>query len=115
MADRAEDGGLRWARWAEGRPHAPLLVFGALFGIQVLSWPLLVLVGYAVRESTPALTALGIPAVLWLLLPMGSVYGLYIGFSQDVQRQGGCLPAVGIAANGLYLLFGLLILLSAFA
>jgi hypothetical protein len=61
-----------------------------------------------VRRNATALSLLGIGSALWLLLPLGALYGLYIGFAQDVRRQGGCLPVVGVAANVLYLLFGLM-------
>jgi hypothetical protein len=83
-------------------------VCGGLVGIQVLSWPVLFLIGVAVHKNVTAITLMAIPAVLWFLLPLGSVYGLYIGFTQNVRREGGCLSLVGIAANVLYLLFGLL-------
>lgn len=115
MTDEAADRTIRGARWAEGRPYAPLLVCGALVALQVLSWPILFLVGVAVHKNVTAITLMGIPFALWVLLPLGSVYGLYIGFAQNVRRQGGCLPVVGIVANVLYLLFGLLLWAAALA
>jgi hypothetical protein len=107
MTDEAADRTIRGARWAEGRPYAPLLVCAVLAGVQMVSWPVLFLVAVGVRRNATALSLLGIGSVLWLLLPLGAIYGLYIGFAQNVRHQGGWLSVVGIAANVLYLLFGL--------
>lgn len=108
MTEEAEDRTIRGARWAEGRAYAPLLVCAVLVGVQVISWPVLFLIGVAVHKNVTAISLMRIPGALWLLLPLGSVYGLYIGSQQNARRQGGCLPVVGFGANALYLLFGLL-------
>ena len=108
MTKDEADTAIRGARWAEGRPYAPLLVCAVLAGVQVISWPVLFVIGVAVHKNVTAVTLMAIPALLWLLLPLGSVYGLYIGFAQNFRRQGCCLSLAGIGANVMYLLFGLL-------
>ncbi|HEY0035961.1 MAG TPA: hypothetical protein VGB66_04690 [Longimicrobium sp.] len=108
MTEQEADGTIRGARWAEGRPYAPLVVCAVLAGVQVISWPVLFVIGVAVHKNVTAITLMAIPAVLWFLLPLGSIYGLYIVAKQNARRQGGCLPVAGFAANVLYLLFGLL-------
>jgi len=112
VTEREADRTIRGARWAEGRPHAPLVVCAVLVCVQVISWPVLFVIGVAVHKNVTAITLMAIPAVLWILLPLGSVYGLYIGFTQNVRREGGCLSFMGIAANVLYLLLGLLMWLA---
>lgn len=76
-------------------------------GLQVMAWPLLFLLGTGLDEGVTA--ALTVLMVIWFFLPLGAVYGIYLGVTQRRLHGSGMLPTLGVAANTVYLLLALLI------
>lgn len=99
----------RGVRRMETMPFGSLIVCLALFVVQLASWPVLFMVGMQSHGNQAATDFLQIPMVLWLLLPAGSIYGLYLALRREASDFGDTPRALGIIANGLYLLFGIFI------
>lgn len=93
-------------RWL-ARPYASLILCLALVLIQVVSWPLLFMAAVQSHRNPTVTALLQVPMVLWMLLPAGSIYGLYLALRREA-RESGLLPRVlGVVANALYLLVGI--------
>jgi hypothetical protein len=101
----------RGAGWAAGRPHASLLVCLACATVQLIAWPILFLLGIRYGFSLTGLVLVNLATVLWFLLPLGAVHGLYIGVGRGGAHGGGRdgVRVAGVVANALYLLFGILL------
>jgi hypothetical protein len=99
----------RGAGWAAGRPYASLLVCLAFATVQLVAWPILFLLGIRYGFSLTGLVLVNLAATLWFLLPLGAMYGLYIGLGRHGARGGSGVRTVGVVANALYLLFGIVL------
>jgi hypothetical protein len=104
----------RGTRWAVGRPYAPLLVCLGFAAVQLVAWPLLFLLGIRYRFSFYGLVLVNVAVTLWFLLPLGAVYGLYIGRARygapgGGGGGGGVARVAGIVANAVYLTIGILL------
>jgi hypothetical protein len=102
----------RGAGWAAGRPYASLLVCLAFATVQLVTWPILFLLGIRYRFDLTGTLLVYVAVTLWFLLPLGAVYGLYIGMARGGAHGGGRRRGVrvaGIVANALYLLFGIVL------
>jgi hypothetical protein len=101
----------RGAGWAAGRPYASLLVCLAFATVQLIAWPILFLLGIRYRFDLTGMLLVYVAVTLWFLLPLGAVYGLYIGMARGGAHGGGRggVRTVGVVANALYLLFGILL------
>lgn len=98
----------RLTRWGKERPHASLAFCVWLFGIQLLGSVLLLLVVYGTDASWIAPVEFAMKGVL-LLLPLGSILGIYLATRTPPVHQGSLLHVLGILANGAYLVWGLYI------
>jgi hypothetical protein len=96
----------RLARWAEKRPHASLAFCLGLFGTQLMGSVLLFLVVYGTDAPWIPPVEFAMKGVL-LLLPLGSLVGIYLATRAQPADQGRLLHVVGILANGAYLVYGL--------
>lgn len=94
-------------------PYGALILCLVLFVVQLASWPILFMLGMGLRDdgTTPAI--LQVPMILWMLLPAGSIYGLYLVLRRESAGMGETPRALGFIANGLYLLFGVFTWLTA--
>ena len=95
------------AGWAAGRPYASLLVCLAFATVQFVAWPALFLLGIRYRFDLPGYVLVHAAVVLWFLLPLGAVYGLYLGLARRGAQGRGGVRTVGVVANALYLLLGI--------
>lgn len=93
----------------ETMPFGALIVCLALFVVQLASWPVLFMVGMQSHGNKAATDFLLIPMVLWLLLPAGSIYGLYLALRREANDFGATPRVLGVIANALYLLFAIFI------
>lgn len=98
----------RLTRWGKERPHASLAFCVGLFGIQLLGSVFLLLVMYGTGASWIAPVEFAMKGVL-LLLPLGSILGIYLATRTPPAHQGSVLHVLGILANGAYLVWGLYI------
>jgi hypothetical protein len=105
----------RGTRWAAGRPWASLLVCLGLVTLQVIGWLPLFLLGVRYHLDGRAMALLTVPMAIWLFLPLGAVYGLYIGMMPQRAPGGGVLRGAGVVANAVYLLFAILIWIGTFS
>jgi hypothetical protein len=88
------------------RPFGSLILCIVLVTIQVVSWPMLFLTTAVHHRNPMVMALLQVPMVLWILLPVGSIYGLYLALRREA-REFGLVPRVlGVIANVLYLLVG---------
>lgn len=99
----------RGTRWAAGRPYASLLVCLGLAAVQLVAWPILFLLGIRYRFDLTGLVLVNLAVTLWFLLPLGAVYGLYLGTARYGAPGAGVLRVSGVAANAVYLLLGILL------
>ena len=105
----------RGTRWATGRPYASLLVCLGLIALQVIGWAPLVWLAVEYHLDERAMALLAVPMAIWFFLPLGAVYGLYIGMMRHRAPGGGALRGAGVVANALYLLFAILIWIGTFS
>lgn len=96
----------RGTRWTARRPYASLLVCLGLAAVQLVAWPLLFLLGIRYRFDLYGMVLVYVAVTLWFLLPLGAVYGLYIGRARPGAPGAGVRRA-GVVANAVYLLFGI--------
>jgi hypothetical protein len=105
----------RGTGWAAGRPYASLLVCVALIATQVITWPPLFLLGVRYHLDARATALLNVPMVIWFFLPVGALYGIYLGARRQVAPGGGVLRGLGVVANGIYLLLAILLWIATFS
>jgi hypothetical protein len=87
-------------------PFGSFILCMLLVLVQAVSWPLL-FIAVVQNHRHPTVTALlQVPMVLWMLLPAGSIYGLYLALRREAGEFGLLPRVLGIVANGLYLLVG---------
>jgi hypothetical protein len=96
----------RLNRWGKERPHASLAFCVWLFGTQLLGSVLLL--GVMIVTDAPWIPPVefAMKGVL-LLMPLGSILGIYLAARTPPAYQGSALQVLGILANGAYLLWGL--------
>ena len=106
----AARGGLlaRLTRWAERRRYASLAFCLTLFATQIAGAVLLFMVTHGAEGPWIVPVEFMMRAVL-LLLPLGSILGIYLATRTPAGDQGHPLQVFGILANGAYLLYGLYI------
>jgi hypothetical protein len=96
----------RLTRWGKERPHASLAFCVWLFGTQLLGSVFLLVVMIATDASWIAPVEFAIKGVL-LLMPLGSILGIYLAARTPPAHRGSALQVLGILANGAYLVWGL--------
>ena len=88
-------------------PFGSLILCIVLVLVQLVSWPILFLAGVEHHRNPMVMALLQVPMVLWLLLPAGSIYGLYLALRREAREFGPVPRVLGVLANASYLLVGI--------
>jgi hypothetical protein len=96
-------------RWIE-HPAIPFVTSIGSIGLQVLSWPLLFVVGVAVHRNPPVVLQLA--EVAWCALPLLSLLGIVSASMRLRRKRNVLVSSIGLALNaGYFVLFVLAIFL----
>jgi hypothetical protein len=95
------------ARRRQTMPFGSLILCILLVLMQMVSWPILFVAGVEHRQNPTVTTLLHVPMILWMLLPAGSIYGLYLALRREAGEFGRVPRVLGVIANALYLLIGI--------
>jgi hypothetical protein len=101
----------RRRRWT-AMPYASLILCIVLALVQLASMPILSMLGMRSHGDRAATAILRVPMVLWFLLPAGFIYGLHPALRREDRAFVAAPRVLGIIANALYLLYGIVIWLS---
>jgi hypothetical protein len=100
----------RGVRWIASQPYASLLVCIACIALQIVTGFLLMLITLESGGNEAAGVVMKGVAVVMFLLPLGSVYGIYLARpSSGYGREGGWLRGLGLLANILYLMMAIFV------
>ena len=90
------------------KPYASLLVCAAFIALQIVLYVVLIVAVVESDGPSAASMAWEVLMVLWLLIPAGALYGIYLARpSSGYDRGGGWLRGLGLLANLLYLMIGM--------